>query len=226
MSMPTALIIGASRGIGAELARQYRDAGWRVIATVRKSTDGDDLRKLGCDVLTVEIDNVEHCAMLGSQLREESLDVAVLCAGVYGPHTGGLHAPSAADFDTVMHANVLGAMHLLPLLGPLVISAKGRLAVLSSIMGSIALRTNTNGWLYRASKAALNSVLADAALTFGPAGAICVALHPGWVRTEMGGSEADLSVTDSAAGLRTTLEKVRPSDNGKFLNYDGTSLPW
>ena len=224
--MSTALIVGASRGIGAELARQYRSDGWRVIATVRKPTDADALRELGCEVLQVDIDQVEHCAALGWQLDDERLDVAILCAGMYGPLSAGLDAPSAADFDAVMHANVLGAMRLLPLLGPMVANAKGRLAVLSSIMGSIGLRANTNGWLYRASKAALNSVLADTALTFGPAGAICVAMHPGWVRTDMGGSEADLSVADSVTGLRATLKKIRQTDNGRFLNFDGAPLPW
>lgn len=224
--MSTALIVGASRGIGAELARQYRNDGWRVIATVRKPADGDVLRELGCEVLQVDIDKVEHCAALGWQLDDERLDTVILCAGIYGPQTTGLDAPSAADFDAVMHANVLGAMRLLPLLGPLVANAKGRLAVLSSMMGSIGLRGNSGGWLYRASKAALNSVLADAALTFGSAGAICVAMHPGWVRTDMGGSEADLSVTESAAGLRATLKKIRQADNGKFLNYDATPIPW
>ena len=224
--MSTALIVGASRGIGAELARQYRSDGWRVIATVRKPADGDDLRERGCEVLQVDIDKAEQCAALGWQLDDERIDVAVLCAGIYGPQTAGLDAPSAADFDAVMHANVLGAVRLLPLLGPLVANANGRLAVLSSSMGSISLRANTNGWLYRASKAALNSVLADAALTFGPAGAICVAMHPGWVRTDMGGSEADLSAAESVDALRATLKKIRPADNGKFLNYDGTPLPW
>ena len=224
--MSTALIVGASRGIGAELARQYRSDGWRVIATVRKLADGDNLREFGCEILQVDIDKVEQCAALGWQLDDERLDVAIVCAGMYGPDTAGLDAPSAADFDAVMHANVLGAMRLLSLLGPLVANAKGRLAVLSSIMGSIGLRANTNGCLYRASKAALNSVLADAALTFGPAGAICVAMHPGWVRTDMGGSEADLSVAESTAGIRATLNKIRPADNGHFLNYDGTPLPW
>lgn len=224
--MPTALIVGASRGIGAELARQYRGDGWRVIATVRKQADADDLREHGCEVLLVDIDNVEQCAALGWQLDDERLDVAILCAGIYGPHTAGLDTPSADDFDAVMHANVLGAMRLLPLLGPLVAHAKGRLAVLSSMMGSIGLRSDSSGWLYRASKAALNSVLADAALTFGREGAICVALHPGWVRTDMGGGDADLAVADSVAGLRTTLKKIGRSNNGKFLNYDGTLLPW
>ena len=224
--MATALLIGASRGIGFELARQYRLDGWRVLATVRKHDDGKTLHELGCDVLVVDVNNVEHCAALGWQLDDERLDIAILCAGIYGPATAELDTPSVIDFDAVMHANVLGAMRLLPLLGPLVANAKGRLAVLSSIMGSISLRTNSTGWLYRASKAALNSVLADVALTFGPTGAICVAMHPGWVRTDMGGSEADLAVGDSAAGIRTTLNKLSSRDNGKFFDHDGTPLPW
>lgn len=224
--MPTALIVGASRGIGAELARQYRADGWRTIATVRKLSDGDILRDIGCEVLLLDVDKSDQCAAFDRQLNKEQLDTAIVCAGIYGPHTESLDAPTAAEFDAVMHTNVLGAMRLLPLLGPHVANAEGRLAVLSSIMGSISLRSHSNGWLYRASKAALNSLLTDAALTFGPDGAICVALHPGWVRTDMGGSEADLTVADSADGLRTTLKKISRSDNGTFLNYDGTPLPW
>ena len=224
--MSTALIIGASRGIGFELARQYRADGWRVIATVRKPSDSADLTALSCEVLTLDVDNVEQCAAFGWQISDERLDVAVLCAGVFGPRTSGMESPSATDFDTVMHANVLGAMRMLPLVGPLVAQAHGRLAVVSSMMGSIGLRGATNGWLYRASKAALNSVLADTALTFGPQGAICVALHPGWVRTDMGGGGADLAVDESVRGMRATLAKLDAVDHGKFFSYDGAALPW
>jgi NAD(P)-dependent dehydrogenase (short-subunit alcohol dehydrogenase family) len=224
--MSTALIIGASRGIGFELARQYRSDGWRVIATVRKASDAASLTALGCEVLTLDVDNVEQCAAFGWQINDERLDVAILNAGIYGPNTSGLESPSAADFDAVMHANVLGAMRLLPLVGPLVAQVHGRLAVVSSMMGSIGLRAGTAGWLYRASKAALNSVLVDTALSFGPASAICVAMHPGWVRTAMGGEDADLAVEDSVRGIRTTLANLRPTDNGKFFNYNGAALTW
>lgn len=224
--MSSVLIVGASRGIGLELARQYRSDGWHTIATVRTLSDGDVLRDIGCEVQLLDVDKSDQCAALDRQLHHERVDTAIVCAGIYGPHTAGLDAPSAADFDAVMHTNVLGAMRLLPLLGSHMVNTKGRLAVLSSIMGSISLRSHSTGWLYRASKAALNSVLADAALAFGPDGAICVALHPGWVRTDMGGSQADLAVADSADKLRATLNNLRGCDNGKFLNYDGTSLPW
>ena len=92
-------------------------------------------------------------------------------------------------------------------------------------MGSMGLRGNPGGWLYRASKAAVNSVLKDA--SFALAGkAICVAMHPGWVRTDMGGSGADLDVKDSARDLRRTLASLTPADNGRFLNHDGQPLAW
>jgi NAD(P)-dependent dehydrogenase (short-subunit alcohol dehydrogenase family) len=93
-------------------------------------------------------------------------------------------------------------------------------------MGSIGARTASNGSLYRASKAALNSVLKDASLVFGPQGATCVAFHPGWVQTDMGGAEADIPVEQSVSGLRATLAGLTAADNGSFLNYDGTPIPW
>jgi hypothetical protein len=91
-------------------------------------------------------------------------------------------------------------------------------------MGSISMRESSSGWLYRASKAALNSVLKDVSLNVKSA--ICIAFHPGWVRTAMGGEGADISVEESAEGIRHTLATCRGSDNGKFFNYDGSPLNW
>jgi NAD(P)-dependent dehydrogenase (short-subunit alcohol dehydrogenase family) len=109
---------------------------------------------------------------------------------------------------------------------PLVAAVRGKVAVISSRMGSIGERTSANGSLYRASKAALNSVLKDTALTFGAAGATCVAFHPGWVQTDMGGSGADLVVADSVRGMRAALAGAGRESNGSFLNYDGASIAW
>ena len=100
-----------------------------------------------------------------------------------------------------------------------------RVAVLSSRMGSIGLRAAPNSWLYRASKAAVNSVLKDASLALAGQ-AVCVAFHPGWVRTDMGGANADIDVTESVAGIRRTLAGLSESDNGNFFNYDGQPLAW
>lgn len=222
--MPTALIIGASRGIGHELARQYRRAGWRVIATARKTEDLEALGKLGCEALPLDVNKLNDCAGLGWKLDDEKIDVAVLNAGVYGPRISGMLTPDEEDFDQVMHTNVLAAMRLLPIIAPLVDNADGRLAVISSRMGSISMRESPNGWLYRASKAALNSVLKDISLSVK--GAICIAFHPGWVRTDMGGEDADISVQESADGIRSTIASRKASDNGRFFNYDGTPLSW
>ena len=222
--MPVALIIGASRGIGHELAMQYKAAGWRVIATARKEEDLAALQAAGCEALPLDVTNLNDCAGLGWRLDDEKIDVAILNAGVYGPRVEQLTAPQESEFDAVMHTNVLAAMRILPLVLPLVDAANGRLAVISSLLGSMSLRNSTHGWLYRASKAALNSVLKDISLQASDS--ICIAFHPGWVQTEMGGSEAPLTVTESVRGMRQTLADLSAKDNGQFFNYDGTSLSW
>jgi NAD(P)-dependent dehydrogenase (short-subunit alcohol dehydrogenase family) len=113
---------------------------------------------------------------------------------------------------------------LLPQLGD-ALAPGGRLAVISSRMGSIGSRAGTSGWLYRASKAALNSVLKDASLVFAQR-AVCVALHPGWVRTDMGGAGAELDVATSVAHMRRLLASLTAEHNGAFLNHDGALIAW
>jgi NAD(P)-dependent dehydrogenase (short-subunit alcohol dehydrogenase family) len=222
--MPTALILGASRGIGHELARQYLADGWRVIATARKPADREALARLGAQVHELDVTSADSVAGLGWKLDDEKIDVAWLVAGVYGPRHDGF--PTREDFDTVMHTNVLAAMRVLPIVGPLLAATRGKLGVLSSRMGSIGGRTSAAGSLYRASKAALNSVLKDASLIWGPQGATLVAFHPGFVQTDMGGASATLTPEQSAAALRTTLSNADASANGTFLNYDGTPIAW
>jgi NAD(P)-dependent dehydrogenase (short-subunit alcohol dehydrogenase family) len=141
-----------------------------------------------------------------------------------GPHSSGLEPPSDAEFDAVMHTNVLGAMRVLPQIAD-ALAPSARVAVISSRMGSIGLRTSSGGWLYRASKAALNSVLKDASIAL-QGRAICIAFHPGWVRTDKGGAGADLDVQTAVADMRRTLAGLKPSDNGGFFNHDGAVLDW
>ncbi|HEU4622553.1 MAG TPA: SDR family oxidoreductase [Burkholderiaceae bacterium] len=224
--MPTALIIGASRGIGRELVRQYRAQGWRILASARRDDDLAELGVLGAEPHRIDVDDVNDWAALGWLLDCEPVDVAFYVSGVYGPSTAGLEAPSQAEFDHVMHTNVLGAMRMASVVAPAVAAAHGRLVVLSSHMGSIGDRSNGSAWLYRASKAALNSVLKDISL-FHPAGTmVAVSLHPGWVRTDMGGANASLSVEDSVASIRNVVSQLQPTHHGGFFNYDGKPLSW
>ena len=222
--MPTALIIGASRGIGREFARQYKAAGWRVIATARKSEDLAELTTHGCEALPLDVNKLNDCAGLAWRLDDEKIDVAIINAGLLGPRTASMQSPEQAVFDEVMHTNVLAAMRILPLILPLVENAAGKLAVLSSDMGSIGSRNNPQAWLYRASKAALNSVLKDTSLC--AQSATCIAFHPGWVQTDMGGPGAQLTVDVSVAGMRKVLAESGREKNGTFLSYQGTPLVW
>ncbi len=222
--MALALVIGASRGIGLELVRQYLADGWRVIATARRKEDVAMLAEMGAEAHKLDVTNVEAVAGLGWKLDGEELDIAILNAGVYGPRSDGF--PMQTDFDAVMHINVLSAMRLLPIIAPLVCAGRGKLAVMSSRMGSLSERKGSTGSLYRASKAALNSVLVDTAHQFGPQGATCVALHPGWVRTDMGGAGAALSVEESVRGLRKVLAELPASEQAVYRDYDGSPIGW
>ncbi|MFM7330520.1 MAG: SDR family oxidoreductase [Brachymonas sp.] len=218
------LIVGASRGIGLEFVRQYTNEGARVIATARGDEGLGRIAALGAKALRVDVAKPESVSGLAWQLDGEQINVIVINAGVFGPRSEGLQPPSTEDFNAVMHTNVLGPMRVIPQLTD-VLAAHSKLAIISSRMGSISLRESSSGWLYRASKAAVNSVLKDASVALAGQ-ATCIAFHPGWVRTDMGGRGADLAVESSVLGMRRVLAGLQVADNGKFLNYDGKPLSW
>ena len=218
------LIIGASRGIGLEFVRQYRAERAQVTATARSADDLPQLQALGATALQLDVASAESASRLGWQIEGTAFDVAIVCAGVYGPSTSGLQPPSEDDFDTVMHTNVLGPMRVIPQIADS-LAPGAKLAVLSSRMGAIGPRSSTSGWLYRASKAAVNSVIKDASLAL-QGRAVCVSFHPGWVKTDMGGAGASLDVDQSVAGMRRVIAGLTPADNGRFIDHDGTPIPW
>lgn len=218
------LIVGASRGIGLELVRQYRNDGAAVSATVRDDAGAQRLADLGATALRLDVADAASASGLAWQIDGAAFDVVIVNAGVIGPRGEGLATPTEADFDHVMHTNVLGPMRVLPQLAE-ALAPGARLAVISSRMGSMALQTSASSWLYRASKAAVNSVLKTTSLVLAGR-ATCVAFHPGWVRTDMGGAGADIDVATSVAGIRRTLAALTPADNGGFFNFDGTPLAW
>ena len=218
------LVIGASRGLGREFVRQYLADGAQVTASARRPAEVVELEAAGATAFQLDVTDAASASGVAWRVDSAGYDLAIVNAGVLGPHTGGLETPSQADFDTVMHTNVLGPMRLVPQLAD-ALAPGAKLAVLSSRMGSIGERSATATWLYRASKAALNSVLKDASIAF--AGKVtCIAFHPGWVRTDMGGPQADLTPEQSVADMRRTLAAAGPDANGSFLNHDGTPIAW
>jgi NAD(P)-dependent dehydrogenase (short-subunit alcohol dehydrogenase family) len=198
--MKTVLIVGASRGLGHEFAREYCRDGWRVLATARDKSSLSALDAMGAQTFPLDVTQPEQIAALEWQLDEEKLDVAIVVSGVYGPRTEGVETIGADDFDQVMHTNVRGPMQLIPVLLPLTDAANGVFAVVSSKMGSIGETSGTTGWL-----------------------------PPGWVRTEMGGPSAAIDVAHSVSGMRAVIAEagaMRDAFNGTFVQYDGTKLEW
>ena len=226
--MSTVLVIGASRGIGLELVRQYAEAGNRVLATARDDAGLQRIRQLGAQALMVDVANPASVSGLAWQLDGEKIDIALYVAGVTS-RADATSPPTQPEFDRVMHTNVLGAMQAIPQVAPLVEAAGsgavagqgglGRFAFISSVMGQTSTVPDSQAWLYRVSKAALNMAVASAQHSYP--GAILVAMHPGWVQTDMGGARAPLTAQDSVRGLRATLAGLTPADSGHFLRYDG-----
>jgi NAD(P)-dependent dehydrogenase (short-subunit alcohol dehydrogenase family) len=209
--MPTALITGANRGLGAELARQYQADGWKVIATTRADLDVTDQKKISSKV---------------RELKGEPIDLLFCNAGIAGKRGSGIGSFDYASWEEVLRVNVLGAAAVAEAFVDNVAASERKvIAFMSSRLGSIA-ETSGHTLPYSSSKAALNMVAKAFSLALAPRGIIVVALHPGWARTDMGGKGAPLEPAESVRGLRKVIAGLRPSDSGRFLNHDGAPIPW
>lgn len=223
-TVPTSiLIIGASRGIGFELVRQYREAGHAVTATVRRKADVKKVEALGAK--TIVFDAVKSPLATVSRAAGKA-DIVIFNAGVLGDRGKVADKHSAATFDQVMRTNVYAPLRFMSAVAGRLAKRGAKLAVLSSIMGSKQHMATSSAVVYRASKAAVNMVARATALEFGSQGLIVLALHPGWVRTDMGGSDADIDVETSVRGLTRVIARAKPADSGLYFDYTGKKLSW
>lgn len=222
----TVVVTGAGRGIGLELCRQLRAKGHRVIGTLRDESKGDALRELGAACEALDVTSEASIRGFGDRMKGTPVDVLINNAGVSGK------AKALAELTRDELADVFGVNTFAPLLvaralRPAMDQGRRKLIVhITSQLGSLANNTGGSTYAYRASKAALNQLNRSLAVELAPAGYACVAIHPGWVRTDMGGPSAPLSVEQSASSMLAVIERAGAGESGRFLNYDGQPLPW
>ncbi len=226
--MANILITGANRGIGLELARQYAADGWRVHACSRDPDKVDALAAVAGDVSLhrLDVEDLGTIDALAADLGGAAIDVLVNNAGVYGP-VQSFGKVDLSAFDSVMAINALGPLAVTERLIEHVARGERKLVVcISSLWGSMGANTWGGHYLYGPSKAALNMIVKSASIDLKDRGIAVVAMSPGWVRTDMGGEGADLSVEESAASMRGVIAGLGMADTGRFMSHDGRDAPW
>ena len=228
--MSTVLITGASRGIGLELAHAYAADGWRVHACCRHPEGAKDLQRSleGRDAKLHRLDvtDASDIASLAATLQSDAIDVLVNNAGIFGGQQD-FSAVDYASWELVWRTNVIAPYRVAEAFVPHVATSGLRcMAFVSSISGSIASVNEGGGHIYQSSKTGLNAVVASLARDLAKHGIIALALHPGWVRTDMGGEDAPVSPEESISGLRRVIAESGPERSGALWDYRGERLPW
>ena len=234
--MATVLITGANRGLGLGLTRAYLEDGWQVIAAVRQSSP--ELQRIADDGLEIRecrLTDDGQLADLAGSLTDRTIDVLVHNAGRLAKPAAPAEAKDVQGFGhfnralwhEVFDINLFTPMGLSELLIDRIASAdRGRIVTISSTLGSISMNDSGGLYAYRASKAGANAIMKSMAVDLAARGVIAVAMHPGWVRTDMGGAGAALDIETSVRGMKRVIDNLRLEDSGKFLSWDGTERPW
>ena len=222
-----ALIIGASRGLGLGLAQELASRGVEVTATARDLDKATGLRDVkGATLAAVDIDDAASVEALAKRLEGQTFDVVFINAGITGPSHHSADLATIEEIGKLFATNSVSPIRLArKLLGN--VEPGGTLAFMTSVLGSIAENTSGGMELYRASKTALNSLVKSFVSGLDEKKKLTVlAVHPGWVRTDMGGADAPLDVATSVRGIADQLEKNAGKGGLTYLDYQGTQIPW
>jgi NAD(P)-dependent dehydrogenase (short-subunit alcohol dehydrogenase family) len=229
-AMRRALIIGASRGLGLAMVDEWVRSGWAVTATVRGSnrTGLHDLadrfpRKI--EVETVDITVPTQISALHDRLTHRTFDLLFVNAGVANQLDGTVADTSTDEFVRVMVTNALGPLRAIETLQDLV-EPSGTIGVMSSGQGSVTNNDRGGHEVYRGSKAALNTFMRSYAARHRGEHRSLVLMAPGWVKTDLGGPDARLSIEDSIPNVVRTLDDLRDAPGLHYVDYLGTTVPW
>ena len=218
--MSTVLITGANRGIGLALTQQYLEDGWQVVATSRDPDNAGDLNRLkkdfsSLDVLTVDVTLPADIESMATHLGGKPIDILINNAGVYGQSNSYFGNTRTELWLEAFKTNTIAPMKIMEALVDNVAASEKRIiASMSSKMGSMDDNVSGGSYVYRSTKAALNAVMVSAARDLKPKGITAVILHPGWVRTDMGGPNGEISSAESAANLRKILAGRADENHG------------
>lgn len=233
MESRSVLVTGANRGLGLEFVRQYALAGWKTYAACRSPKSATELKALQdqhtdrITVLSLDVTDAAGVRAAAETLRGEPIDLLLNNAGVGSPPAQRIGSFDYAAWAKVLDANVLGPTRMIEAFVENV--AKGgdkRIVTVTSRMGSIADNSSGGSYAYRSSKAGVNAAMKSFSIDLAPRGITCVVVHPGWVRTDMGGAGGKLAPAESVKSLRALIAGLKPADSGKFFNVDGEELPW
>ncbi len=227
--MPNVLITGANRGIGLGLAKLYARDDWTVFAGARDPSTADDLMRVDGNVIILPLDVADPAAVaiLSERLRGVEIDMLIANAGIYGPRDLKIGGLDYAAWTDVLAVNTLGPIRVAEaFLDHVRQSEEGKIVALSSIMGSIESNASGGEYIYRSSKAALNAAMTSLAIDLRDERITVAMFHPGWVRTDMGGPSASVSIDESVEGLYRAISDLTLADSGAFLDFEGNRLPW
>jgi len=232
--VPTVLITGASRGLGLEFSRQYAEAGWEVLACARSPDGAASLQGIAeksrarISLHALDVTDLAAIDSLARALDGRPIDLLINCAGSMGSRGSSFGASDYADWDYLFRLNTFAPMKMAEaFVAHVARSEQKKIVSLSTIMASIGRNTLGGFYAYRASKAALNALSVSMALDLGRRhGITATVIHPGWVRTDMGGPRAEMDAHTSVAGMRSVIAGLTRDKAGRFWSYDGSELPW
>lgn len=230
--MSTILITGSNRGIGLELVKQYSEHDWQVIACCRNPDSASELQTLSqqYDNITIyplDITDNNQVKTLARQLKATPVDILFNNAGVYGQTDAYFGNTSEEQWVETFRINTIAPLKVTEAFVDHVASSELKtIATMSSKMGSMTDNGSGGSYVYRSSKAALNAAFVSAAIDLKPRGIKVAILHPGWVKTDMGGPNAEISTEECVTHLRNTLEHLTLDTSGTFFEIDGSVIPW
>ena len=232
MSDSTILITGANRGIGLTLAERFAADGWQVLACCREPSAASALQAVqeshdGLEIHALDVTDYARMKGLAAELAGRPIDILLSNAGIYGPRGLAFGEVEPEAWLEVLEVNTVAPLMLTQAFVEQVAASQQKLvAMISSKMGSIADNGSGGSYIYRTSKTALNQVVKSLSIDLAGLGISVITLHPGWVRTDMGGSNAEISTAECVDGLKAILQSAGAAQSGQFIEYDGSLIPW